>query len=180
MFFRKKKSAAEVMSSSAQLLPNPLAASVELTESDEPRRKILVIEDDPISEKMLSYTLGRGGYHVLSARDGAAAISLMRDEKPDMLVVDVGLPPDITSGGAVLSDGFQVTRWLHYANGRKVPAIVISATNREDYKQKAAAVGADGFMAKPLDSANLLTAVALALDSHRPTAAGFTTMKMVS
>lgn len=146
--------------------------------SSERRQKILVVEDDPISARMLSFTLGRGGYDVISAHDGATAISLMRDEKPDMLVVDVGLPPDIVSGGAVFSDGFQVTQWLHYSHGRKVPAIIISASERSDYTQKAAAAGADAFMRKPVDSANLLTAVALALANQGTAADGFAPMKM--
>ena len=155
MFFRKKKAAEQ-----------PPVKSVELVESQDtgaPRKKILVVDDDPISVKTLSLTLNARGYNVLSAVSGSEAIGVMRDESPDMMLVDVCLAPDVASGGVVPWDGFQVTRWLQHANTKRIPAIIISGSNKPDYKKHAASIGADAFMAKPLDNAVLLGSIAAAL-----------------
>src|SRR6185312_10277185 len=99
-------------------------------------------------------------------------IGLMRDEKPDMLLVDVTLPPDIGSGAAQLADGFQLTRWLHYSTGRKTPAIIISGSDRPDYKRRAVDAGATEFMSKPVDHSLLLASIASALNQSQPVKAG--------
>jgi len=154
-----------------------------LSESDalgQARKKVLLIEDDPVVVKMLSFALGRGGYRVLTTDDAADAISLMRDENPDVLLVDVTLPPDIGSGAAQLADGFQLTRWLHYATGKKTPAIIISGSDRPDYKRKAVDAGATEFMAKPVDYSLLLASIASALNERHSVKAGFGEMRMVS
>jgi CheY-like chemotaxis protein len=152
----------------------------ELDDSGQPRKKVLLIEDDPVVVKMLSFALGRGGYRVFTTDDAGEAISLMRDEKPDMLLVDVTLPPDIGSGAAQLADGFHLTRWLHYATGRKTPAIIISGSNKPEYKQKATAAGATEFMAKPVDHSLLLASIASALNRQHSARAGFVDMRMAS
>src|SRR5256885_1248719 len=95
LFFKKKKAAR------AEFVPVVLADAVE---SDAPRKKILVVDDDPIIVKTLSMTLNAQGYQVVSATDGAEAIGVINKEDPDMMLVDVGLPPDL--GGARLCDGF--------------------------------------------------------------------------
>lgn len=156
MWFRRKKT----------VTPAEVSAPVTKTESQDagtPRKKILVVDDDPVVVKTLSLTLNAEGYNVVSAQNGAAAIALMRDERPDMLVVDVSLPADGVSGGAVTWDGFQVTQWLHRVNVRKIPALIISGTDRPEYQRRATDVGATGFLAKPLNKAQLLNSVQSAL-----------------
>jgi CheY-like chemotaxis protein len=155
MFFRKKKVAKQP--------PIQSVAPVESQDTGAPRKKILVVDDDPISLKTLSLTLNARGYNVLSAMNGPEAIGVIRDESPDMMLVDVCLPPDVASGGVVPWDGFQVTRWLQHANTRRIPAIIISGSNKPEYKNRAASIGADAFMAKPLDNAVLLGSIAAAL-----------------
>jgi len=152
----------------------------ELDDFGQPRKKVLLIEDDPVVVKMLSFALGRGGYQVLTTDDAGEAIGLMRDQKPDMLLVDVTLPPDIGSGSAELSDGFRLTRWLHYSTGRKVPTIIISGSDKPDYKQKATAAGATEFLSKPVDHSLLLASIASALNQQPSASAGFTGMRMAN
>jgi CheY-like chemotaxis protein len=134
--------------------PKPLAGAA---------KKILVIDDDPVTVKALTAVLRGSGYAVYSALEGSEAIRLAREEKPDMLLVDVNLPPDVGSPGTAPWDGFQVTRWLQHVSARKIPTIIFSATNRADYKKYAAMVGAEEFMTKPLNSALLLQSIQLAL-----------------
>jgi CheY-like chemotaxis protein len=152
MFFWKKKAAkAEFV---PVILPDPI-------DPNAPCKKILIVDDDAVTVKTLSLTLNAKGYKVLIAGDGAQAISMVREENPDMMLVDVGLPPDL--GGARLCDGFEVTRWLQRTNARKIPAIIISGSDKPAYKREAAAIGADGFMAKPLNKEVLLDNIESAL-----------------
>jgi DNA-binding NarL/FixJ family response regulator len=83
-----------------------------------------------------------------------------------MRLVDVGLQPDL--GGARLCDGFQVAQWLQRAHARKIPSIIISGSDKPAYKRQAASVGAEAFMAKPLDSATLVESIELALATPAP------------
>jgi len=166
LFFRKKKTTVEFV---PVVMPDPIDHSV-------PRKKILVVDDDPITVKTLSLTLNAKGYEVLSATDGSEAISIIREQNPDMMLVDVGLPPDL--GGARLSDGFQVTWWLQRANPRKIPAIIISGSDKPAYKQQAAAIGADGFMSKPLNKELLLNAIESALANPTPVVGEVPVLKM--
>ena len=127
------------------------------------RKKILVIDDDPVTLMALTHSLNGRGFAVYSARDGSEAIGVVREEDPDMLVVDVDLSAHDIFGAAGTWDGFQVTRWLRYACARKIPAIIISATDKEDYKKYAERIGAETFMAKPLSSDVLCQSIESAL-----------------
>jgi len=166
LFFKKQKKSVEFV---PVILPDPI-------DPNAPRKKILVVDDDPITVKTLSLTLNAKGYEVFSATDGSEAISIIRQENPDMMLVDVGLPPDL--GGARLSDGFQVTQWLQRANSRKIPAIIISGSDKPAYKGQAAAIGADAFMAKPINKEILLDSIESALSEPAQSAEGFKTLKM--
>ena len=123
------------------------------------QKKILVVDDDPLTVKALTLALSSRGYAVYSARDGAEAISVVRDDVPDMLLVDVNLEPADAFDGAALWDGFQVTRWLRHVTARKIPAIMMSAADKADYRTYAAKIGAESFMPKPVSYAALLQSI---------------------
>ncbi len=180
MLFWKKKIPAGVPPVIKEPATDLSPSLPELDDFGQPRKKVLLIEDDPVVVKMLSFALGRGGYRVFSTDDASEAIGLMRQEKPDMLLVDVTLPPDIGSGNAELSDGFRLTRWLHYSTGKKTPTIIISGSERPDYKQKATAAGATEFMTKPVDHSLLLASIASALNQQPSAGAGFADMRLAS
>jgi CheY-like chemotaxis protein len=127
--------------------------------SAEPQKKILVIDDDPVTVKVLTAALSSNGYAVYSARDGAEAIGIARDDTPDMLLVDVNLEPHDAFGGAANFDGFQVTRWLRHMTAKDIPAIMISASDKADYRKYAAKIGAETFLAKPISNAALLQSI---------------------
>lgn len=131
----------------------------------EAQKKILVIDDDPVTLKALTMSLTGKGYAVTSARDGAEAISAVRDNIPDMLLVDVNLEPHDAFDGAAIWDGFQVTRWLRHVTAKNIPAIMISATDKAEYKTYAAKIGAESFMAKPISNATLLQSIEARLAS---------------
>jgi two-component system KDP operon response regulator KdpE len=173
MFFKKKMAVAE------KPAPAPAAEPVkDKPESAEPRKKILVIDDDAVIVKALSMGLKSRGYDVVAAADGAQAIAMMQQERPDMMVVDVCLAQDVSCGGVGHWDGFQVTRWLQRMNSARIPAIIISGTNKPEYKEQAAAVGADDFLPKPLNLHVLLGCIATSLSKARPAEPEFGGLKM--
>lgn len=133
--------------------------SGETSPTDVVQKKILVIDDDPVALKALTMALTGKGYAVSSARDGAEAIGAVRDNIPDMLLVDVNLEPQDAFDGAAIWDGFQVTRWLRHLTARKIPAIMISATDKEEYRAYSAKIGAETFMAKPISNAALFQTI---------------------
>jgi two-component system KDP operon response regulator KdpE len=163
-FFKKKKQVEFV----PVVLPDPI-------DPNAPRKKVLIVDDDAVTVKALSMVLSPRGYDVLSAADGAQAISIIHQQNPDVMLVDVGLAPDV---GSALNDGFQVIQWLQRANSRKIPAIVISASDKPAYKKQAAAIGAAGFMTKPIDKELLFNSLESALANPAPVAEEAPTLKM--
>jgi CheY-like chemotaxis protein len=155
LFFKKKAPAPPV----PMTIPPPKPESIEPPDDGRPLKKIMVIDDDPVVLKTLEFTLQSKGYKVVTATDGSQAIGLMRDEAPDMMLVDVSFPNDVGSGW----DGFQIALWIRQMNG-KVPTIVMSGADKPEYQKRAAAVGAQAFMTKPINNELLLASIASALD----------------
>jgi CheY-like chemotaxis protein len=166
MFFRKKKTVS-APGFVPVVLPDPIDPNV-------PRKKILVVEDDPVVAKTLSMTLNARGYQVMCATDSCEAIKMVRELDPDMMLVDVGLEPDL--GGARLCDGFQVAQWLQQTNPRRIPSIIMSGSDKPSYKRRAASVGAETFLAKPLNNEVLVESIESALARPAPVAEGVTSL----
>src|SRR5437868_14120274 len=100
----------------------PLPASVINSQTIMAQKKILVVDDSVIIPKTLSMKLKASGYHVLEAPDGAAAVSIMRREKLDLILLDISFPPDLGAGGGVAWDGFLIMgRVQRMAEGENVP-----------------------------------------------------------
>ena len=76
------------------------------------RKKILVVDDDVVVANGLSRKLKDGGYDVLIAIDGSEAVSTVRKERPDLVILDITFPPDVAHGGGVAWDGFLIIQWL--------------------------------------------------------------------
>lgn len=124
------------------------------------RNKIMVVDDDPVVLKALSLTLESKGYKVVTATDGPQAIGLLRDEGPDMMLVDVSFPVETNSW-----DGFRITQWIRTMN-RGLPTIMMSGSYKAEYESRAAAMGAEAFMIKPLDKRLLLGTISKALGTE--------------
>ena len=161
MFFFRKKKADVPAGFVPVVLPDPIDPNM-------PRKKVLVVEDDAVVAKALSMTLNARGYEALCAADSCEAIKMVREQNPDVMLVDVGLQPDL--GGARLCDGFQVAQWLQRANVRKIPSIIMSGSNKAAYKRQAASVGAETFLVKPIDKEVLVESIESALARPMPVA----------
>jgi CheY-like chemotaxis protein len=109
---------------------------------------ILIVEDNEASRDALARRLERRGYRVLLAGDGQQAVSVVRDEAPNIVLMDLGLP---------VIDGWEATRMLKAdPSTSHIPIIVLSAHAMTDDRDKALAVGGDDFDTKPIRFPQLL------------------------
>ena len=120
-------------------------------------KKILVVDDNEIVIKTISLKLQGAGYSVLTAMDGATAVSTARKESPDLILLDLSFPPD-TDG--VAWDGFRIMEWFHRLDTvKKIPIIVITGTDDPGAKQRATNTGAVAYFQKPLEHDYLLKVI---------------------
>ena len=112
------------------------------------RKTVLVIEDDPVQSRLLSVRLKAAGYHVAVACDGVQSVSAVRRERPDVILLDIGLP-----GG----DGHLVLRRLKaIVHLSAIPIIAVSGRAMETDGERILAAGADDYFQKPVDLDRLI------------------------
>jgi CheY-like chemotaxis protein len=128
-----------------------------------PLTKILVVDDDEVILKTVKRKLEDVGYRVSTAKDGAEAISFVRMEKPDLILLDITFPPDVAG---VPWDGFRLMEWLHQVNGSKrIPIIIITGGHEVKNKERALTVGAVAFFHKPINHDDLIKVIHSTLTS---------------
>ena len=123
-------------------------------------KKILIVDDSQVELRTLSLKLNANGYDVLRAEDGAAAVSMARRDKPDLILLDISFPPDVAHGGGVPWDGFLILSWLRRLEEAKdIPVIFISGKDPVKTKARAIQAGAVSFFQKPVNCDDLLTVI---------------------
>jgi CheY-like chemotaxis protein len=125
--------------------------------TEPPAKKILVVEDNEVVLRTITSKLQGAGYQVIAAMDGTEAVTLARKESPDLILLDIGLPPDV---GSVPWDGFKLMEWFQRLDAaRRIPVIVITGSEDPKTKERATAAGAVAFFQKPLAHDYLLKVV---------------------
>ena len=115
-------------------------------------KKILVVEDDPINQMILSDFLAANGYTTIAAATGPEGIERFDRDAPDLCLVDVQLPR---------KNGFECVREMK-SRGKNVPILLMSAVYTDrDQSNRTIQLGtlADGYLSKPFDLAALLSQV---------------------
>lgn len=110
--------------------------------------KILVVEDELTLQETLTYNLKRQGYEVTTAGDGATALELARQLRPDLIILDIMLPG---------IDGYEVCRVLR--QDMNTPVLMLTARDDEIDRVVGLEVGADDYMTKPFSMRELLARV---------------------
>lgn len=115
------------------------------------QQRILIVDDDKDVVKGLTLRLKAYGYEVHCAGDAISAVSTARQVKPDLVLLDLGLP-----GG----DGFKVMERLDTLPATmSIPVIVITARDATEMRKRAVNAGAAGFLQKPVDNDALLASI---------------------
>lgn len=114
-------------------------------------KKILIVDDDRDLLYGLRVLLKAKGYDVLLSTDGVSTVTLARDGKPDVIILDIGLP---TADGFVVMD-----RMKSITSFASIPIIVLTARDPLTNKERALAAGARFFFHKPFDNSELLAAI---------------------
>jgi CheY-like chemotaxis protein len=123
-------------------------------------KKILIVDDSRIILKTVSDKLRPYGYRALTAADGGEAISTVRRERPDLILLDINFPPDVAHGGGVSWDGFLIMDWLRRMDeGKDIPVIMLTSSDPAKYKDRSLAAGAVAFFHKPFDHDELLRVI---------------------
>jgi len=133
-------------------------------------KTILIVDDCIVFLKAMSMKLRAHGYDVVTAVDGSAAVSTIRQMKPDLILLDLSFPPDVAHGGGISWNGYLIMSWLRRMDDAKdVPIIIISASEVTRDREELRAKGVVDFFLKPVDHEELLNAVKRTLiEASRP------------
>ena len=113
--------------------------------------KILVVDDENYILHILDFSLGAEGYEVITAEDGEEAVRKCREERPDLVVLDVMMPK---------MDGFEACRAIKRdAETADTPVILLSAKSRDVDQKQGYEAGADDYITKPLSPGRLVDRV---------------------
>ena len=111
--------------------------------------RILVVDDDPAMVGAITALVGTEGHQVITAYDGLTAVRRFREERPDIVLLDLAMPGP---------DGFSVAGQIR-AQG-DAPIVVVSGESSEAAKVRALGIGADDYLVKPFGRAELLARIA--------------------
>lgn len=113
--------------------------------------KIMIVDDDPDLRQALRLRLRANQYDTVNAVDGYSAIAMAYKERPDLIILDLGLPA---------GDGFVVLERLQKDDKLStIPVIVLTARDPQSSERRALRVGATAFFQKPADNAELLEVI---------------------
>lgn len=119
------------------------------------KKKILLIDDDKDLLRALNLRLKANNYETVFATDAYMGTKMAIDEKPDLIILDIGMP---------MGDGFIVMDRLKDFNWTEItPIIILTARDHEVNKDRAMKAGAFAFFQKPADNDALLAAIEKAL-----------------
>lgn len=116
------------------------------------RHKVLIVDDELHIRRLIHAALARADYAIVEAENAREALDLLRDERPDIVLLDLGLPD---------RDGLELVPLVKQQSDTTL--IVVSARDATDQKVAALDLGADDYLTKPFDTDELLARVRVAL-----------------
>ncbi|MEO8336021.1 MAG: response regulator [bacterium] len=116
---------------------------------------VLVVEDNPANMTLAKFLLESAGYRVLCATDAEAGLALAREERPNLILMDIQLPG---------MDGLEATGLLKRDDStRAIPVIALTALAMKGDEERIRAAGCDGYIAKPLAYREFLATISAQL-----------------
>ena len=117
--------------------------------------RVLIVEDNAANLKLATFLLQSAGHTVLSTTDAEAALTLARDQQPDLILMDIQLPG---------MDGLEATALLKADEAtRAIPVIALTALAMKGDEERIRAAGCDGYIAKPMRYQEFLATIAAQL-----------------
>lgn len=114
------------------------------------RKRILLVEDNEFNRDLFTQIL-EGEYEILAAMDGATGIVKAIEERPDLILMDLGLPT---------LDGWEATRRIKAHDAlRHVPVVAVTSHAMADDERRARDAGCDDYLAKPIDADELVAKI---------------------
>ena len=112
---------------------------------------ILIVEDNPTNMKLSTFLLESADYTVLAATNAEIGLTLAREARPDLILMDIQLPG---------MDGLEATALLKADEAtRGIPVIALTALAMKGDEERILAAGCDGYIAKPLDYKDFLATI---------------------
>jgi len=125
------------------------------------RKLVLIVEDDAVLRCLLEKALGSNGFDCMFAEHGRAAQEIVKRRQPDVILVDLLMP---------VMDGLQFIKWLKQEYQNSSPIVVFTTVEDPKIKQKAAALGVEFFLNKPVHPKQLAEKIyELIKKPHPPT-----------
>jgi CheY-like chemotaxis protein len=123
------------------------------------KERVLVVDDSEVNLKLLRYLLEDEGFEVLTEKEGSAALDVVRESRPDVVLLDLNMPG---------MDGWELTRRLREnPDSSNVVIIAVTAYAMAGDRERVLAAGCDEYVAKPIDTRALAGLIADCL-SRRP------------
>ena len=115
-------------------------------------KKVLIVEDNELNMKLFHDLLEAQGYDTLETREGLSALSLAREHKPDLILMDIQLPE---------ISGLEVTKWLKDDEDlRHIPVIAVTAFAMKGDEERILQGGCEGYISKPISVPHFLETIA--------------------
>ena len=113
--------------------------------------KILIVDDEKDIVETLSFMLQAKGYEIISAYDGEEGLKLAKEEKPDLIILDVMMPK---------INGYKICRLLKYdAKYKNIPIIMVTARSQDNDKLIGEETGANEYKTKPFEFSDVLNVI---------------------
>ena len=112
--------------------------------------KILVCEDNKLTQRVLEVALKKMNYETLVATDGEEAIRLIKENDIGLVITDINMP---------YNSGLEIVEFVRKKYGKELPVIIVTNINLDDIRKQAQELGADAYITKPFDPAELMNAI---------------------
>jgi signal transduction histidine kinase/ActR/RegA family two-component response regulator len=124
--------------------------------------RVLLVEDNAVSQRLAERLLGKQGHQVVTAANGLQGVSAFREQDYDLVLMDVQMPE---------LDGLAATqaiRALERGTGRRTPVLMLTANAMKGDREKCLEAGADGYLTKPLEAGQLIRTITEMADRDTP------------
>ena len=119
-------------------------------------KKVLIVEDNELNMKLFHDLLEAQGYEILQTREGLQALSIAREHRPDLILMDIQLPE---------ISGLEVTKWIKEDDElRHIPVVAITAFAMKGDEERIREGGCEAYISKPISVSHFLDTITRLLE----------------